>query len=353
MEDDERKRLMMIPKPKRELMALQRKTHALEMVVARMRRHRSTLLPWDEVLQALKDDLVDQVQANRCLLREAKGQRMRLDILQAWVQSLAIERAPNAFETTWRHSHMPDGDADTRVVAQTWLAQQAFHNTPHALACRPDFMHPYTHVQVTSSPHDDDVLWINVTTQHVLPYSMRQVSDAYWIAEITFAQWRHLKGPASWPPSLREMDLHYTHEETSPTGQSIWSHSLHGRARAPSQTTIISRTIVRDEAFPLPSRSSWIVDATAWAVAVPAGQDSTLLRVAYTMNHPQTAWGFVSVEDIAAEFNLDVAEDVRQVVKDWLKGMHYRLRSVFMEYLDLVLVSLGEEEGRGTPPARP
>ncbi|KAF0690132.1 Aste57867_18457 [Aphanomyces stellatus] len=331
---------------KSQLHGMRQRVYDLEGMLSKAKLQCRSMLPWEEVARAFKDDTLEQVMDNRCLRRQVETQRRRLEVLQGWIQSMdPFQRTPNAWAETWRHSHMLKGDTEIRQAAQTWMVQQAFHNTQRALAdvFFPDIME--NHIDVDVTVDDAGLFRINAATHCVLPYALEHVSDAFWVAESRFsssyADYRK-------PPTRDEVQqlvqekLRYTHEQESAPGTvCIRKNALRGQVREANRTTFVFRTLLHDEACPITDSRDWIADTKEWTVAERVGPQSTRLRTFYIVGHPHTTRGFVPMERIAMALNIPRNEHMSARVCERLRRGHFGQRVVFFDSLGEMLALLG------------
>ncbi|KAF0690135.1 Aste57867_18460 [Aphanomyces stellatus] len=339
---------------KTRLQALQRRVYEMEGVLLKTKRTHTTLLPWEEIAQALKDDTLDQVKDNRCLKQQIEAQKQMNKLLSAWIHSMyPQQRYPSSSEETWRHSQLLKGDDACRRVAQSWIIQQAYHNTGRALGhlAFPDSLETSIDVDVTFDPAED-LFCVNSMAQVVLPYSKEHVVQAYWVAENMFTLYRYQSSPLS-EAQLRAMiaqDMVYVCAESR---DQVRCHALHGRVdETADRTTIVGRTILHDEAFPWGDATAWILDVKQWqdhsstivssccirSVVEALGPQVTRIRTFYTIAHPRMASGTqVSMADLLAEFDVLPGGDLYQKLRAQMTRAHYRQRDKFLAHLNDVL----------------
>ncbi|KAF0690131.1 Aste57867_18456 [Aphanomyces stellatus] len=328
---------------KKQLMTLQRRAYDMEGVLAKTRRQVTSLLPWDEVTQALKDDIVEQAMNNRCLQRQVDAQRRMSEVLYAWVQSMSpSERTPSAVEETWRHSYMPKADIDTRSMAQSWIVQQSYYNAGRAMAAAsfPDSLETRIEVDVAIDAIED-LFHVTIVSQVVVPYSLEDTTEGYWVADNTFPSLVALDElPAA--DALRRMaegDVRYDVNSESPT---IRLNSLHGYVREPDRTTFVFRAILVDEAFPtVAGLPAWTVDTKTWTVADRMGASCTRLRTFCTMGHPHMPdVGYMPMATLASILNVPLDDDFRRRQRARLVRAHNAQREQFHVHLLRVLQRL-------------
>ncbi|CAK4102723.1 unnamed protein product [Aphanomyces euteiches] len=268
-------------------------------------------------------------------------QERMYNILHAWIESMQPpQKMPSAFEENWRHSQLMKGDDETRLLAQKWIIQQAHHSTERAFApiAFPETMEPFIQVDVGAN-EQDEFFFINTMTHCVLPYALEHVSDALWVTERRFLKY-HRDGILPTTNELKAIlseTLCYGREvDLSVLRVNITKNSLRGQIRDHDRTTIIFRTIVHDEAFPLEDNNS-TVNLKEWMVADRLGPSLTRLRTFYTMNHPATDHGYIPMELLATEFNIPRDGYMNQRVRDHLRASHSRQRETFYEHLTKML----------------
>ncbi|KAF0690133.1 Aste57867_18458 [Aphanomyces stellatus] len=342
---------------KKQLQILQRRVYDMEGLLAKAKRNFTTLLPWEEIAQALKDDTIEQVMDNRSLKQQVETQKRMVEILHSWVQSMSpLQRTPNPFEETWRNSHLLKGDDASRRVAQTWIVQQAYHNTQRALApvSFPDSME--TFIDVVACPQDDQ-FELCCMAQTVVPFAFDHVSEIFWVVENTFTTKTDLRVPTIEDiHRLTSEDVRYGHEkedihgrtfpratplphDSPPVGpQTIRKNALHGQIRERDRTTVICRTILHDEASPLEHSGDWAVDIKQWTVMERVGPMSTRVRTFYTIGHPLCADGTpVAMEDLARAFRVPCDGSFQWRQREYFTRIHRRQREMFFSHLDKVL----------------
>ncbi|CAK4419542.1 unnamed protein product [Aphanomyces euteiches] len=254
-------------------------------------------------------------------------QERMYNILHAWIESMQPpQKMPSAFEENWRHSQLMKGDDETRLLAQKWIIQQAYHSTERAFApiAFPETMEPFIQVDVGAN-EQDEFFFINTMTHCVLPYALE-----HYHRDGILPTTNELKAILSETLCYgREVDL-------SVLRVNITKNSLRGQIRDHDRTTIIFRTIVHDEAFPLEDNNS-TVNLKEWMVADRLGPSLTRLRTFYTMNHPATDHGYIPMELLATEFNIPRDGYMNQRVRDHLRASHSRQRETFYEHLTKML----------------
>ncbi|ETV74082.1 hypothetical protein, variant [Aphanomyces astaci] len=258
---------------KKRLQNLERQVYDLEGVLTRAQRSRTTLLPWEEIALAFKEDTLNQVRDHRSLKRQLQRQEHVNLVLQTWVTAMLLpppQRTLNPHADTWRHSHLIQGDDDIRRTAQLWIMQHSYHNTDRAMSRHsfPDSMESLVEVNVAV---DDDggggLFRVDCMVQYTVDLPLQEASDVYWLAENSFTSYRQ-DAPTFFEDrhAVQHAALRYDRQVMSVhmAKQNIRSHSLHGQFRTPSRTTVVCRTILHDEAFPEEDAAAWVLDAHLW-----------------------------------------------------------------------------------------
>ncbi|OQR83053.1 hypothetical protein ACHHYP_15169 [Achlya hypogyna] len=346
------KRLACIKSKKvRELASLRRQIFALQEQLKYLQQPRpSTLLPWRDVTAAIHDDTVAEVQVNTTLRRRRQSQARLCEYLQQWIASMGPDRrAPSAFLESWRHSHLFAGDDIARTLSYTWLLRQVYESRHRAFA---HLRFPTEHrndidVCVTC---DDDRLQIHVQTQQVLPYSLENVSRGLWIAQETLCQ-EYFAAPDD-PTALLSTptaDVQYTRENVGGSApMHMVNNVLTGRFYEPNAVVLCLRSVLSDDLFPT-ATSTWRFDNKEWTVAERLGPQLTRCRTVYTIDHPCTAAGFVSLKELAALRQLP--SDIKDpfVLEARLKQVsvhkHVDQRQFFMRHLERTLDAIARHAG--------
>ncbi|ETV97715.1 hypothetical protein, variant [Aphanomyces invadans] len=257
---------------KKRLQNLQRQVYDLEGVLMRTKRTGTTLLPWEEIALAFKEDTLDQVRDNRSLKRQLQRQEYIYHVLHSWVLNmLPPPRTLHSHAETWRHSYLVQGDDDIRRTAQMWIVQHALYNTDRVMSCStfPDSAETLVEIDVTVDD-DEGLFQVRGVVQYTLPLPLDAASNLYWIAENTFSQYRRATPPISIMQNeqLQHDWLRYNRQVVSSplARQRIHNYSLHGQFRTPDRTTVVWRTIIRDEAFPEEDGRVWTLDSHLWYV---------------------------------------------------------------------------------------
>ncbi|KDO24063.1 hypothetical protein SPRG_10850 [Saprolegnia parasitica CBS 223.65] len=260
-------------KPRRSqvVLALRAHIHALESTRIRLGRARIAPLPWSDVAGALQDDMLLGVAENRRLKKELR----HVEALTTYLQSLVLMlRPPKSlnFRDTWRHSHLPAGDAAARETAFAWILHQLRFNTDRAMQQRPFPSRGggvYLDVDVRVS--DDGVFTTHVAHEFFVRASLIDATESLWYAEETFNDvYRPLRQrqPSRVALPLRARDwMRYQQEEAGSTDQELKMNYLFGRFDKSDEghCIVVARSILHDDALPV-SATAWAVESTQWSV---------------------------------------------------------------------------------------
>ncbi|KDO24064.1 hypothetical protein SPRG_10851 [Saprolegnia parasitica CBS 223.65] len=329
------------PKTSELVTKLRHDAYALEQLLRQQRTLASTQLPWEDVAQALKDDMLDKVRDNRSLKQAIARNKRLLPLLQQWVQLWQPARTIGAREN-WRHSHLLAGDEAFRQAAYDWVLHQVYYHTPAAMASAVyPINDPAPFIDVAVHCDDDDLFSVGVATQMILPYPLPDVARGYWAAEQTFTQAFaassdfHNKGACKYLAA--DADVLYIREELGSTDQRISDNVLMGRFHdGDKRTTMVLRTVLHDDVYPSQSASTWNVDTKQWVVAERLDENTTRVRTYYTVDHPSTASGYVSLADYATCSCIPLnpnADTIKAQITDRLRRLHSTQRAFFMTHL--------------------
>ncbi|ETV74079.1 hypothetical protein H257_11387 [Aphanomyces astaci] len=257
--------------PAMQVQRLQRSVYALEVMLGKAKRQHHShdgALPWEDVAKALQDDMLEHVREHRVMRQHVEQHRRLCVALQAWIHTMfPPERTLSSELGTWRNCYLFQGSDDARHQAQTWMVQQAYHNTRRAMSTFvfPDTMETCVDVAVTV---DDNRMTIQGAVQCTFPHSLHKFSRALWVVENTFTDYvRDRRMPTrSQIQVLDAVRVIYHREEDPSPRQRIQKNSLHGQIEDRDTTTTVFRTIVHDEAFPSQSTTEWILDSSEWYV---------------------------------------------------------------------------------------
>ncbi|EQC25657.1 hypothetical protein SDRG_16478 [Saprolegnia diclina VS20] len=331
------------------VLALRAHIHALESTRVRLGRARIAPLPWADVAGALQDDMLQGVAENRRLKKELR----HVEALTTYLQSLVLTlRPPKSldFRETWRHSHLGAGDATARETAYAWILNQLRFNTDRAMQQRPFPSRSggdleYLDVDVRVS--DDGVFTTHVAHEFFVRASLLDTTDSIWYAEETFNDvYRQLRQrqPSRLALPVRARDwVRYQQEEAGSNDQELKMNYLFGRFDnvGDGHSIVVARSILQDDAFPV-AATAWSVESSQWVllVATPMG---TRCRTYYTMHHPCTAEGYVSLEALAACCNVPPAEtDAARItgLRHFFHELHTHQRAFFRDHVHRVLATL-------------
>ncbi|OQS06390.1 hypothetical protein THRCLA_01566 [Thraustotheca clavata] len=324
----------------KEMQLLRRHIYELEEQLGRLEHKRTTLLPWKEVCQALAEETLVNVRDNRNLKSQLFRAQRYCAFLRKWLSP--IPRSPNASIESWQHSQLIAGDAKSRKMAYEWIARQAYHNTQRAMAhlSFPDTI-TIDGIGLISVNVEfvDDLIEINVMTQQVLPYTLDEVSASLWVADKTFVQ--YAQGRTDFRQELQVVseDMEYVQEELTPGSRRIFDNVLYGRFYEDNRTVIVMRSILKDELFPL-EKHMWTIDTKQWMVADRLSKDTTRCRTYYSIKHPSTDIGYVSLQELAECFCHSPKDDTqaKQMLRDRFLIVQRLEREQFAAHLDNVLL---------------
>ncbi|OQS02641.1 uridine kinase [Thraustotheca clavata] len=305
------------------------------------RHHQPSMLSWHDILKALQDDTLEQVRENRALKQQIDHAERLKTMLEDWVTRIIQpnQRVPSITEETWRHSQLLAGDEASRQIAFEWILRQVYHNTTRALAHvhYPDTATSCITIDISLLENEDKpILLVQGMTQDIMPYPLEEVINGYWVTEKTFAQaFRHQNTPITLQSCDIEnanQEMQYLREEVPyPDGRIVHYNVLTGRFLEQDRMTIALRTILKDSAFPdMPENNmQWIVDTKQWIVADRINSNSTRCRTFYTIRHPFTPMGDVSLHDLASSYGVNAATDseILVLLKRQLSIGHYEQRS--------------------------
>ncbi|RHY08357.1 hypothetical protein DYB25_007458 [Aphanomyces astaci] len=333
---------------------LQRSVYALEVMLGKAKRQHHShdgALPWEDVAKALQDDMLEHVREHRVMRQHVEQHRRLCNALQAWIHTMfPPERTLSSELGTWRNCYLFQGSDDARHQAQTWMVQQAYHNTRRAMStfAFPDTMETCVDVAVTV---DDNRMTIQGAVQCTFPHSLHKLSRALWVVENTFTDYvRDRRMPTrSQVQVLDDVRVIYHREQDPSPRQRIQKNSLHGQIEDRDATTTVFRTIVHDEAFPSQSATEWILDSSEWYVAERVGPTTTRLRALYTMQHPETCTGTVPMETLANAMQIPIDERMRERLCARLQHGHARQRRLYLAFVEKVLLALVEIPKCGEP----
>ncbi|OQR86912.1 hypothetical protein ACHHYP_09796 [Achlya hypogyna] len=295
----------------KELHQLKRYIHHLETTVARIKRQRTTVLPWEEVSKALAEDTLEHVRCNRTLRQEWEYYRRVSHFLKDWVDGMVPPRVtPGLTEETWRHATIFAGDAATRRIGYEWLAQQVYFNTDRAM-----MRFPFATTEdglVVDVNYDDDAgtVTLEVLQQTILPFAYDDVVAVCAKANKDFVRCIQQRTDCVEPLTEVTDDIEYVQEEMGKRDrQRIFGNVLYGTFKQDTnRTVLVKRTIVKDEAYPLES-SVWTLDSKGWLVVEALDDGRTRLRKLDTVGHPRSPRGYVPISDLAAMMQLSAQNE--------------------------------------------
>ncbi|KDO24059.1 hypothetical protein SPRG_10846 [Saprolegnia parasitica CBS 223.65] len=336
--------------------ALKREIYDLQCTIERLqRRPLGSALAWEDVAKALQDDMLRLVGENRRLQRTQRAYARFYHVVHACAQ-LRIDRVPSVAEETWRHTQLVSSDPTSRALGCEWILNQVRFNTRRAMSAFafPDdtnvnVVDVHVHVQ------DNNRLQIHVATQHVVAYSLREVADAYWLAEQSFARrFVGQDGDAMDERIERLSDsMQYMHEALDYGDSSVCYNVLSGRFDDATTSTFVLRTVLHDEVHPA-APTAWVVDTKQWyalalwrelmtprTVADALTPHLTRCRTYYVIQHPivgpkQT---LVTLAEFGSALGLEEHDhrDLARAVQERSAANHRRQRTSFQTYFKGVL----------------
>ncbi|OQR86866.1 hypothetical protein ACHHYP_09788 [Achlya hypogyna] len=321
------------------LLKMRHDVYMLEKCLRHERSQKSTMLSWEEVSLALKDDMLQKVRDNRSLKQAIERHKALLPFMQHWVATWQPVDQSIPDRETWRHSQLLAGDAAFRQQAYDWILKQVYHHTPAAMATTafPDTVAPFIDVQVSIT---DDLFRVAVATQIVLPFSLEQVTAGYWTAEQTFTQAFAVdqsnlqRGHSEYLAT--HGDMLYLRDNLGSSAQKISDNVLMGRFHEPNRAVIVLRTVLHDEVFPTQAPSTWNVDTKQWMVAERLDAHTTRCRTYYIIDHPCSSTGYVPLAEYARSSAAPVDPcscDVHARIKARLERLHTTQRTFFESHL--------------------
>ncbi|RHY19776.1 hypothetical protein DYB25_006040 [Aphanomyces astaci] len=309
----------------------------LQRHLVQLKRRQTSQLSWEDVTQALKDDTVDRVRDNRSLKQEVELNSQICTYLQTWLAHMSA----NYVEEHWRHSALFKGDEHVRHVGLSWITRQAYHNTDRVLSAIPfpsalsaDYA---DYVDVRTSSVNGMLILIQVATQRILPYSLEDVSEAYWHAEKSFGEYvlRHEFVHPRLMASING-DIDYTHEEVGNHIQRISDKVLMGRFCDDHRAICVLRSVMNDEMYPLEA-NTWTTDTRQWMLAERLGPAQTRVRQYYSIDHPCTERGYVPLWEYARMCGVTHAIDDADVLEKLQlnrQAKHLCSRAQFARHFD-------------------
>ncbi|EQC38236.1 hypothetical protein SDRG_04663 [Saprolegnia diclina VS20] len=320
--------------------ALKREIYDLQCTIERLqRRPRGSLLAWEDVAKALQDDMLRLVSENRRLQRTQRAYARFYHVVHACAQ-LSIDRVPSVAEETWRHTQLLSSDPTSRALGCAWILKQVYYNTRRAMSAFafPESMESVVDVHVTVH---DNRLQIHVATQQVVAHSLRDVADAYWTAEQSFA--RRFVGQDDSDDERIELlsdSMQYMHEALAYRDSSVCYNVLSGRFDDAATSTFVLRTVLHDELHPA-APAAWVVDTKQWTVVDALSPHMTRCRTYYVIQHPmigqeQTP---VPLTVFGRAFGLDDHDPcvLARAVQERSAANHRRQRMSFQTYFEGVL----------------
>ncbi|RHY88557.1 hypothetical protein DYB37_011713 [Aphanomyces astaci] len=337
----------------KELEFYKRHIYDLQGQIETLKRCQTSLLPWEDIAQALKDDTLDKVRDNRSLKKEVEHNHRMYGFLKRWIASINSPRSsvPHAFQDSWRQSTLFAGDDASRHVGITWVIRHMHRNADRALAhlVYPDEDDEYVDVEVVEV--HEGVLETRVMHQFTVQYGLEDVSQACYVAEKTFAQFYLQRDfDDNYTALVNEgQDIEYAREEVGPANQSIADYLIQGRFHEDNRTMLCLKTVM-DEAHPLDD-TTWTVNTKQWLVADRTGPTTTRVRTYYTIEHPSTQTGFVPVEEVANVFNVDSDSAATAVdrLKDRQVATHTDQRKMYAVHLMNVLENFTSTPSPSSP----
>ncbi|KDO24061.1 hypothetical protein SPRG_10848 [Saprolegnia parasitica CBS 223.65] len=340
----------------KQLQSLLHHVYDLETEVARLKRGHLAMLPWEDVVIALKDDTLEQVRENRSLKRQVDAYAHLSTVLQSWIQSLhPPTRLPSQIEETWRHGQLMAGDAACRRIGSSWILQQVYHNTMRAMA---HIAYPHTltssmdvHVRWDESQH----FCMTATAQDVFEYPLEVVTNALERTERSFVKAYRRQGAIEdlFVPSDAS-DVQLVQEDSSSQHHKTRYNVVRGQFCEPNRTVVALRTVLKDELFPL-ERNTWVLNTKQWWVADRIGPTTTRCRTFYTIDHPFTeGGGYVSLRELAACYNIQ-SDDTKVIaagVRARYEQSHVNQRVFFKRRFEeiLALIAPTNEHHSGASP---
>ncbi|EQC38239.1 hypothetical protein SDRG_04666 [Saprolegnia diclina VS20] len=274
-------------KRSKQIAFLRRYIDVLQKRVGHLQWSHSTLLGWEDVSKALAEDTLDRVRENRSLKREVAASQGLRTLLAAWVSAHASSphtRTPG--HDPWTTARLFNGAPDARKVGLEWILQQCYHNTSSALAHVSAALHNDDDAVRVAMTFDGTAMSLTVTSQWIEPYPMPHVADATWSASRSFlATCCSKQTNCSTLRTAVSSYVEYFHEDVGPPCQKIIANALYGRYDTPDRTVLISRSVLSDEAHPVP-QDTWCTDSRQWIVLDRMHANATRVRVYDYSGHP-------------------------------------------------------------------
>ncbi|KDO19104.1 hypothetical protein SPRG_15017 [Saprolegnia parasitica CBS 223.65] len=321
--------------------ALKREIYDLQCTIERLRRRPlGSALAWEDVAKALQDDMLRLVGENRRLQRTQRAYARFYHVVHACAQ-LSIDRVPSVAEETWRHTQLVSSDPTARALGCEWILNQVRFNTRRAMSA---FAFPDTNVNVVDvHVHvQDNRLQIHVATQHVVAYSLREVADAYWTAEQSFARRFVGQDGDDMDERIERLSdsMQYMHEALQYGESSVCYNVLSGRFDDATTSTFVLRTVLHDEVYPA-APMAWVVDTKQWTVADALTPHVTRCRTYYVIQHPMVGpkQTLVTLAEFGSALGLEEHDhrDLVRAVQERSAANHRRQRTSFQTYFEGVL----------------
>ncbi|KAF0689676.1 Aste57867_18913 [Aphanomyces stellatus] len=300
----------------------------------------STLLPWEQVVRALRDESELATKDNVDLQRLCKTQGIVLLVLKQWVASFVVHmRTPRGTMKTWRHVTLGVHPA-SRVRGCDWITLQMLHHVDRVFQqCH---FPPLTSTDVvddfvigTTEEDDDDTVQYMWRDQREVPYAMEVVREL-------FARPHYTKMVAGGPKAkwiapddetaavvaadnyrLRELDarLHYVH---SFRGNQMLVRNVAREFDLPDRCVFVAQNIHDDEL--LPNSSAAQRNRTSWFVLDRISSTRTKMRALSVLSQQFTKTGFVDLADEAKAWGLDVKPT--EALDSAERRVHHRISQI-------------------------
>ncbi|KAF0689679.1 Aste57867_18916 [Aphanomyces stellatus] len=277
------------------------------------RRSSRTLLPWEHIANALREERDASSLTNATLKQECHDQTVLLQAMQLWVVRATgiLPASPTTGGPTWQNVTLSAHPA-SRKLGFDWITQYLYHNTERTFhdmgfssgAAISDFGLDI------ESPECCQYVW---RSQRIFPAPLEYVRDVFARPNIA----GQLKGSylgnttslgaiheieAQDNEALRALNGRYLH---TAWGVNVLVHFLAREFHEPNRCIFVAQNIHDDEALP---NSALQRNRLIWLVLDRVGPDQTRVRGLCINSHGFDQHGYVNFEDEARRWGCDVTQ---------------------------------------------